>query len=193
MRLPFAVVAALFFVLAPVRAETAAQWSVVAEESQIAFTAMQGGSPVEGGFEAFLAELRFDPAALEDSRFRVEIDVASVESGNGDRDSTLRSNGFFEVSRWPQALFEAEDIRAVAEGNYEAHGTLTLRDRSLPVVLPFTLELSGAPGERRAVAEGALTINRIDYGVGQGQWADTSVIADAVEIAVRIVALEQAS
>lgn len=192
MRLPFAVFAACLAMLTSARAEATALWSVVEDESEIAFIASQGGSPVNGVFQQFSAELTFDPSALADSRFRVEIDVDSVESGNGDRDSTLRSNGFFEVSRWPLALFEADDIRAVAEDRYEAHGTLTLRDQSLPVILPFTLELSGTPGERRAMAEGALTINRIDYGVGQGQWADTSVIADAVEIAVRIVALEQA-
>lgn len=166
-------------------------WSMQLAESEVVFTAMQGGAPVEGHFARFDAELKFDPEALENSRFRVEIDVTSLDSGNADRDSTLRSNAFFDVATWPQAIFEADDVRVLAEGRYEAHGTLTLRDRSLPVVLPFQLELAGTPGQRRARAEGELTINRIDYGVGQGQWADTSVIADGVRIAVRIQAEEQ--
>ena len=84
-------------------------------------------------------------------------------------------------------------MTAVGDGQYEARGTLTLRDHSLPVVLPFTLALEGAPGERLATAEGSMTINRTDYGVGQGMFADTSVIPDPVEIAVRIVAREAGS
>ena len=176
----------------PAVAQATPLWSMRPGQSEIVFIAMQGGAPVKGLFTRFQAELKFDPAALEESRFRVEIDVASLDSGNTDRDSTLRSNAFFDVATWPQAVFEADDVRALGEGRYQAHGTLTLRDRSLPVVLPFHLELAGTPGQRRATAEGELTINRIDYGVGQGQWADTSVIADGVRIAVKILAEEQA-
>lgn len=189
-RIPFLIVVSCLLGQ-PALGQSAPLWSVDKDDSEIAFTAQQGGSPVEGRFGSFTAELRFDPDALGESRFQVEIEAASVDSGNGDRDSTLRSNAFFDVATWPSALFEADEVRAVGEGRYEAAGTLTLRDRSLPVVLPFALELSGTPGSRLALAEGELTISRTAYGVGQGQWADTSVIADEVRIGVRVVAREK--
>ncbi len=168
-------------------------WVVDYPESAVTFTATQSGAPVEGRFEQFTADLAFDPEELAGSSFVVEIDMASVESGNTDRDNALRSNGLFDVAVWPLAIFEADDVAAVGDGQYEARGTLTLRDQTLPIVLPFTLSLDGAPGERLATAEGSVTINRTDYGVGQGMFADTSVIPDPVEIAVRIVAREAGS
>ena len=171
-------------------AQAVPKWSVATDESEIGFGALQGGAAIDGSFARFEADLRFDPTQLDMSRFRVEIDVASLDSGNSDRDNTLRSNAFFDVAVWPLAKFESSDVRAVGEGRFEAHGDLTIRDRRLPVVLPFALELGGTPGERRARANGELTINRMDYGVGQGQWADTSVIADPVRITVRVVASE---
>ncbi len=168
-------------------------WEVDYPESAVSFTATQSGMPVVGGFEQFTADVTFDPEDPAGSSFVVEIDMASVESGNTDRDNALRSNGLFDVAVWPSAVFEANDVTTLGDGQYEARGTLTLRDQTLPIVLPFTLVLEGAPGARLATAEGSVTINRTDYGVGQGMFADTSVIPDPVEIAVRIVAREAGS
>lgn len=179
--------------LSVAQADPPPTWIVDYPQSAVTFTATQSGAPVEGRFEQFTADVVFNPDEPAGSSFLVEIDMTSVESGNTDRDNTLRSNALFDVAVWPLAVFEANDVTAVGDGQYEARGTLTLRDHSLPVVLPFTLALEGAPGERLATAEGSVTINRTDYGVGQGMFADTSVIPDPVEIAVRIVAREVGS
>ena len=172
------------------QADAPPSWVVDYPESAVTFTATQSGAPVEGRFEQFTADLAFDPEEPAGSSFVVEIDMASVESGNTDRDNTLRSNALFDVAVWPLAVFEANEVVAIGDGQFEARGTLTMRDQTLPIVLPFSLALDGAPGERLATAEGSVTINRTDYGVGQGIFADTSVIPDPVEIAVRIVARE---
>lgn len=171
-------------VLAPGEAASAPRW-VVAPESRVGFVASQSGQPVEAWFERFTAEIRFAPDDLAGSQVSVAIETASVNSQSRDRDQALRSADLFNAARWPTARFAADRFEAQGDDRYEAHGTLTLRDVTRPVVLPFTLTVDDAGVAR---ATGAVTVNRLDFGVGQGQWQDTSVVADAVEIRIDLTA-----
>lgn len=159
--------------------------------SKVGFVARQAGAPVEGVFERFTAEIRFDPAAPETGRAVVTIEIDSVNSESQDRDNTIRSASLFDVATWATARFEAAGFSAAADGAYGAQGKLTLRDTTHDIVLPFTLTIADHPddaGALRAHAVGELEINRLDYGVGQGLWTDTSVVADAVTVVIDILA-----
>ena len=184
-----AAIAALIFAGGPAWAE-APSWTVQ-DSSRVGFIATQGGAPVEGVFETFEAEIRFDPQALDQSRVTVTIDIASVNSESKDRDDTIRSASLFDVATWPNARFEAEGFTQNGDGGYEAAGRLTMRDVTKAVVLPFTLEVtpdSDRPGQLRAAAKGKLTVQRLDYGIGQGLWTDTSVVGNEVVIFIDIQA-----
>ena len=184
-----AAIAALVSAGAPALAE-APDWTVQ-DGSRVGFIATQGGAPVEGVFEAFEAEIRFDPEALDQSRVAVTIDIASVNSESKDRDDTIRSASLFDVATWPNARFEAEGFTQNGDGGYEAAGRLTMRDVTKDVVLPFTLEVApdpAQPGRLRADAKGELKVQRLDYGVGQGLWEDTSVVGNEVVIFIDIQA-----
>jgi polyisoprenoid-binding protein YceI len=165
----------------------AATWTLE-DGSAIRFTAYQERAPVEGSFRAFTAEIVFDPDALAASRVAVTIDVASITTGHKDRDTALRSSSFLDVKTWPSAAFKGD--RLVHEGGdrYEAHGRLTIRDVSKDVVLPFRLTIEQSAGRRIARASGELTISRVDYGIGQGEWASTKTVGEDVAIHVEIVA-----
>ncbi len=182
-----AVIAAL--ISTPALAE-APDWTVQ-NGSRVGFIATQGGAPVEGVFETFEAEIRFDPEALAESRVAVTIDIGSVNSDSKDRDDTIRSASLFDVATWPQARFEAQGFTRKDDGGYEAAGRLTMRDVTKDVVLPFTLEIAedgDQPGQLRAAAKGELKVQRLDYGVGQGLWTDTSVVGNEVVIFIDIQA-----
>ncbi|MDJ0946543.1 MAG: YceI family protein [Kiloniellales bacterium] len=184
-----AAIAALCVAGAPAWAE-APDWRVE-DGSRVGFIATQGGAPVEGVFETFEAQIRFDPEALDRSRVAVTIDIASVNSESKDRDDTIRSASLFDVATWPSARFEAEGFAQNGDGGYEASGRLTMRDVTRDVVLPFTLEVApdpDQPGQLRAVAKGELKVQRLDYGVGQGLWEDTSVVGNEVVIFIDIQA-----
>ena len=71
---------------------------------------------------------------------------------------------------------------------YEAHGQLTIRDVTRDVVLPFELTIEETGGGKVANAVGELTISRLDYGVGQGEWASTKTVGEEVVIRIEIVA-----
>jgi polyisoprenoid-binding protein YceI len=186
-----AIAGLLLLALAPAAAGAAAPEWTVEEGSRVGFVAGQGGAPVEGRFERFEAAIAFDPEAPETGRVEVVIDVASVNSDSRERDDTIRGANLFDVATWPTARFAADRFDAVGEGAFEAHGTLTLRDVTRAVVLPFTLEIvdhPDDPGSLRAHAVGSLDVRRLDYGVGQGVWRDTTAVADEVTITIDILA-----
>jgi len=154
--------------------------------SRIGFTALQQGSPVEGRFESFTAEISFDPDDLGNSRVAVEIDAASITTGHKDRDLTLRSSGFFDVATWPTARFTSDELTRESGDSYAAHGRLTIRDVTRDVVLPFELTIDENGGRQLANAKGELAISRLDYGVGQGDWASTKTVGEEVVIRIEL-------
>lgn len=166
-------------------------WTIL-EDSALGFRARQQGSLVPGSFAAFDADIVFDPDDLENSRIGVDIDVTSITTGHSDRDKTLNSPSFFDTATWPSAAFQSQSITAThEEGQYQAAGTLTLRDVTKDVVLPFSLVIEDDPndtGTRLAEAKGELPILRLDYGVGQGDWSSTGTVADEVVITIDIKA-----
>jgi polyisoprenoid-binding protein YceI len=182
-----AVVAALVGLLVGSAPLAAATWTIE-DGSAIRFTAYQEGAPVEGSYEDFTAEVVFDPDDLAASRVRVEIATASVKTGHRDRDTTLRSSSFFAVESWPSATFVSDRLVHQGGDRYEAHGRLTIRDVTKDVVLPFELTIEAHGGRKVANATGELTISRLDYGVGQGEWASTKTVGEDVVIRIAIAA-----
>ncbi|NIA71119.1 YceI family protein [Pelagibius litoralis] len=172
---------------APGLAQGAPDW-MVGYGSRIGFVATQSGAPVEGVFEDFMASIAFDPDNLAASRVEVVIEVASVNSLSKDRDEMIRSAPLFDAALWPSATFAAEGFTDLGGGRYEAAGNLTLRDVTLPVMLPFTLVTEERDGAVHAVASGELAVLRLDYGIGQGLWQDTSVVGNEVTIKIDIQA-----
>ena len=171
-------------------AASAASWTLE-EGSRLGFKTSQGGAPVEGLFEAFDAEIDFFVEDLETSRVVVVIDVASVNSESKDRDDAIRSPSLFNVATWPAARFETKAFRRIAEDRFEAVAELTMRDVTKEVILPFMLEIEPHPekeGHLRAIARAELAVMRLDYGIGQGRWQDTSVVPNEVVIFMEIIA-----
>ncbi len=166
-----------------------AQAWTVEDGSQIRFTALQQGSPVEGRFDRFTSDITFNPKDLARSLVDVEIDTTSITTGHKDRDTALRSSAFFDVQRWPMARFRSLKLSHGQGDAYEAKGELTIRDVTKHVVLPFTLTIGADPGkpdQLLAKAKGELTISRLDYGVGQGDWASTKTVGEPVVIDIDI-------
>ena len=186
--------AAGLLLTAPAMALAEAQpWTVDADNSSVAFIADQSGSPVEGRFESFQADIRFDPDDLAGSSVSVRIAVSSVDSGNSDRDATIRSKDLFDVDTWPEALFEAASFEPDGNGGYLARGRLTMRDVTQDIALPFNLKIDRNGDAEVAQATGEIAVSRLAYGVGQGQWQDTSIVADEVTIRIDIRASRPAS
>jgi len=166
--------------LAATATHAAAAWTTDPAQSRLGFTATLAGGDFDGAFQRFQTDIDFDPADLEGSRFRVEIALASADTGDADRDLALKGADFFAVERWPSARFSADRFVVLGNGRFEALGRLTIRDTSREIRLPFRFEPVG--DGKRAVLAGGTTIRRLDYGVGQGEWQDTQWLGDEVRI-----------
>ena len=151
--------------------------------SRLTFTAVQQGATFESHFDRFTAGVRFDPERPESGSISSRIDLGSVDTGNPERDEVLKGADWFNPGRWPEAVFTAG--RIVREGDgYRASGTLTLRDVTAPVSLSFrwTPASAGQP----ARLQGSATLERLAFGVGQGDWRDTAYVGNRVDVQVDI-------
>lgn len=175
------VLLALALALALPLAAFAADYRVDLAQSQLGFVGTMQGESFEGRFAAFEADIRFDPQALTDSRFDVRIDLASADSQNEERDSTLKGEDFFAVERLPQARYTATQFRRLADGRFAADGELTLRGVTRPVSLHFRW----TPGNP-ARLDGEAELKRLDFSVGGGEWADQDTIANAVRVSTSL-------
>ena len=150
----------------------------------LTFTATWSGSPIEGRFERWTADILFSPEALDRSKLTVGVDMASAVTGDAQRDESLPSGDFFDTAEHPKATFTASKFRKTGEGKYVADGTLDLRGVKKPLSLPFTLKIDGDT----ATARGVTTLDRTVFGVGQGEWASTDQIAAGVKVSFSLTA-----
>jgi polyisoprenoid-binding protein YceI len=156
--------------------------------STLGFASSFEGEAFSGRFARFTPTIRFDPAKLAASRFDVAIDLASVDTQSDERDEALRSTEFFNVRKLAQARYVATRFRALGKGRYVADGTLSLNGVSKPVALTFSWTAGAKP-----VLNGTATLKRLEFGVGTGDWADTSVLPDAVSVTTRLLLVPAAT
>lgn len=159
-------------------AYAATQWVMQPKQSQLTFTATQAGAQFEGKFERFEADIRFDPNDIASSRFEVKVDLASVNTRDSERDDTLKGPDLFAVKQYPTATYVAERFQHVGGAKFTAQGKLTLRGVTRDVPIAFTFEANNTG----AWLKGTAKLNRLDFGVGQGEWQDTSSIANEVQV-----------
>ena len=171
---------------APTVAKTApgaADFDLEPTGSTLKFTAIQQAAKFESRFETFTALVHFDPAEPETGRITARIGLGSVDTGNPERDEILKGADWFNLRKWPEAVFTAERIVRAGDG-YAANGTLALRDVTRPVTLKFRWTPGAAGQPARLVGSAAL--ERLAFGVGQGDWRDTTYVGNAVDVQVDI-------
>jgi cytochrome b561 len=162
----------------------AANWKVDPAASKLGFRGTLEGAPFDGAFKRFEPSIDFDPADLAAAKVKVSIDIASIGTGAADRDRELPKPEWFDLAHFPKAEFAAEHFERTGPDAYTAAGTLTIRDKAVPVTLPFTLRITGDD----AVMDGSVAIDRTQFGIGQGQWAAGDVVGKQVTVTVHLVA-----
>ena len=155
---------------------------VQAPGSTLVFAGKYQGEVFTGKFPGFATRLSFDPKQLATARLEVAIPLATATTSNADYDGELRGNAFFNSTKFPKATYSASKFRALGGNRYAADGTLSLRGVDKPVTLEFTW----TPGAKPVLA-GKASVKRLDFGVGGGDWADTSTIPNEVAISTKVV------
>ena len=158
-----------------------AQQAVVPAQSEIAFTSRQMGVPVDGKFKTFSAQVAFDPAQLATSKIVFSVDTGSADI-NREANVELVKPTWFNVAAFPKATFQSSAIKRIDATKYEVAGKLSIKGVSSDVVVPVTLAQNGAT----TIATGAFPIKRLSFRIGEKEWADTSMVADEVQVKFRI-------
>jgi len=163
-------------------------WQADQNAGTLRFVATQAGARFAGHFGEFKVRLDFDPNAPAQGRLEVTIAAASADTADAERDEVLHGRDFFWVSRFPEAQYRAEGFQRDGDG-WIASGTLTLRGVTQPVAVRFELE----PKLRRLAMKGGGTLRRLEFGVGQGDWAETTWIGDPVDVAFDLSLRQEAA
>ncbi|MBP7439162.1 MAG: YceI family protein [Acidovorax defluvii] len=159
-----------------------AQQKLVPAQSEVQFTARQMGVPLEGHFKKFDAQVSFDPAKLATSKIVFTVDTGSATMGSRETDAELPKATWFNVPQFPQATFQSSAIKALGAGKFEVTGKLSIKGMARDVVVPVTLVQNGAT----TLATGALPLKRLAFKIGENEWADTSMVADDVQVKFKL-------
>ncbi len=148
----------------------------------LTFTFEQAGAANHGSFKQFETVLSYDEQNPAGSSLRVTVQMASLDTRDKDRDTSLASAELFDTLKFPTATYVAASLAKRANGGLEAVGKLTLRGVTRDLRIPITLE-STADGYELT---GETAIKRLDYGVGQGEWQSTEWVGNDVKLAYRV-------
>lgn len=170
----------------PLAAHAADYTQLQTARSKVGFSFTQMGVTLDGHFERFDGELRFDPAAPESARAVVEVELASIRTGMPDADDEVAGRSWFNIGEFPRARFESSSVKALGGERFEVSGALTIKGRSLPVVVPASFAVRDGVG----VFEGEFVIRRGDFAVGEGAWAHFDVVANEVRVRYQISATQ---
>jgi polyisoprenoid-binding protein YceI len=158
----------LLLITLPVQAAT---WVLDPEQSSVIFEYTFGGDPYEGEFKNVEAIFNIDP-----------MNPAACD---------LHDYELFDVDQWPTASFKADSCSLKSLSSFVSEGTLTIRDQTNPMSFPFNLDVDMEGGKLSFHLTSEVTINRLEYGVGQGYWAGTGEIPNEVTIKVDVRAVSQ--
>ena len=168
-----------FIVLCAARnASYAAEYNAVqADKSTITFTSSQMGVPVQGRFPKFNTRIAFDPAKPDAAKVEISVDLASIDAGSQDANDEVAGKQWFNVKLFPVAHFTSSAVKSLGAGRFEVTGPLSIKGKSVPMTAAFTLKVEGANG----IFDGSFTLKRTEFGIGEGPWADQSIVANEIQ------------
>ena len=175
----------------PLTAVAPGRWELDTNHSRVGFAIRHlGVSKVRGLFGRVTADLVVG-AAVDESSLAVEIDLGSVDTGNADRDSHLRSPDLLDVETRPTMSFRATGVDGSAT-DFTLSGELTIGDVTRPVDLAVEfggVETFPADGRRHAGFEASGEIRRSDFGLDFGM-AGSAFLGDVVKIELDVQFIE---
>jgi polyisoprenoid-binding protein YceI len=194
MKKAFAIILGIVFLLISGTSGFAAalEWKVDPVHSGIYFGISHIYSTVKGFFNEFSGVIEFDPANLKESRFDFTVNVSSINTNNSKRDGHLQSADFFDAGKYPKMTFKSAAISHTGGDQYSVEGTLTVKDVSKNIKLPFTFFGSKQhplnPKQQVAGFEARMDIDRLEYHVGDGKFYKMGAVGKEVNVLVSVEA-----
>lgn len=162
---------------------SAGNWLADEARSRIGFQYKAMGATLDGEFPQYAAEIELDPARPGQATIMLEIATAKTDAGNPEATAEVGSPLFFDSKRFPAARFVSTRIQAQGSGRYLADGKLSVKGTTRPIRIPVMLKSEG----KNQRLTGSFTLKRLDFKIGEGMWADTSVLANDVRVAFSLL------
>ena len=151
---------------------------------------------VRGAFNEFEGTAIAAGENLADTKVEVTIKAASIDTRNEQRDGHLRSNDFLAMDEYPEITFVSTDVRVADGGTLEVTGDLTIKGVTNSVTIPFSYDGAATDpfGNLRVGFEGAVTINRKDYGITWNAALETGgvLVSEKITLEFEISAIQNA-
>lgn len=160
-------------------------YRVAEKESKVGFSISHLTNTATGKFTKFSSQLNFQQAHPEKSTVSFAVEVASVDTGNSGRDSSLRGDEYFAAAKYPQMTFESKIFKKVGDNQFMVTGPLTIKGHTKNISVPVTLTKTGvtwATGEDVLTFKAAFVIDRTEFGVGEA----SSLLGSEVSIALNL-------
>jgi polyisoprenoid-binding protein YceI len=143
---------------------------------------------VRGQFKKYRGTVQLDPDDFTKSAFEGEIEVASIDTGNAQRDDHLRTSDFFDAPNHPTITFKSQRIEAKGDGEYVVHGDITIRGVTKPVALDVEfLGTSKNPwGKTVAGVSVRANIDRKEFGVNYNAVLEAGGVAIGDKVKIEI-------
>lgn len=158
------------------------QWQIDYSQSHIRFRAEQAGAMFDGEWLQWQAEMYFSEQ-MNQASFDVRIDVTAPDTADEERDTTLLDEEWFDVEHFPTARFQLDNF-ATVDDELIGNGLLRIKDHILEIPFKFTVETIGP----RHTLRGAAQLDRLAFGLGTKEWADTSWVGQYVDVDVLVIA-----
>lgn len=146
--------------------------------SSVTFHVLQAGAPYDGRFRQFSGEVCFKQGQL--TRIDAVLDPASVDTGLPELDAALKERDFFAVPEYPRVSFVSSAAQSKGN-NHTVHGTLEIKGHRREIVLTLRTQQQG----NKVMISGTLTLDRLQYGIGTGEWANTKWLGAEVRLDIR--------
>lgn len=159
-----------------------AQQKLLPAQSDISFVTRQMGVPLDGRFKKFDAQISFDTAKPEAAKIAFTVDTGSATLGAPESDAEMPKPTWFNVPKFPQATFQSSSVKSLGGGKFQIAGKLIIKGNAKDVDVPVTLTQAGGV----TTAVGQFAIKRLTYKIGEGEWADTSMVADDVQVKFKL-------
>ncbi len=197
MRVTIKITATVMCLMAVIAQAYAAgsEWKLDPAHSGIYFEIDHIYAATRGYFEEFDGKVIFDPDNLDGSSFDFKVEVNSINTGNSKRDGHLEGNEFFVARKFPVMTFKSTNIKKVKDDQYIVEGTMTVKDVSKIVSVPFTFfGIKQSPFDKDSEVAGfeaRLVIDRLEYNVGTGKYYEMGVIGKDVDVLISFEATRE--
>lgn len=148
---------------------------IVPDKSNVTFSYKQMGVAMDGKFKKFNAQVNFDPTKAEKASGRLDIELASIDTGSAEADQEVVGKAWFNVTAHPKASFVLQSIKPTGAYQYEAVGQLTIKGQTRELRMPLKL----SPPSTLA---GSFVLKRADFGIGEGMWSKFDVVANDITV-----------